>query len=73
VAGAEAPDAYRYDPQDPTPAVGGVADGGARRQRVTLLDADKHERYVEELLQRSLDQRATDFGPPDILPLPTPA
>lgn len=45
----------------------------AFRARVTLLDADKHERYVEELLQRSLDQRATDFGPPDILPLPTPA
>lgn len=49
------------------------AAAAAFRARVTLLDADKHERYVEELLQRSLDQRATDFGPPDIRPVPTSA
>ena len=45
----------------------------AFRARVTLLDADKHERYVEELLQRSLDLRGTDFGPPEVRPLPTSA
>ena len=45
----------------------------AFRARVTLLDADKHERYVEELLQRTLGLRGTDFGPPEIRPLPTSA
>jgi hypothetical protein len=45
----------------------------AFRARVTLLDADKHEQYVEELLQRTLDLRGTDFGPPEIRPLPASA
>ena len=45
----------------------------AFRTHVTLLDADKHERYVEELLQRSLGLRGADFGPPEVRPLPTPA
>ena len=45
----------------------------AFRTHVTLLDADKHERYVEELLQRSLGLRGADFGPPEVHPLPTTA
>ncbi len=40
------------------------------RARVTQLDTDRHEQYVEELLRRSLDLRAADFGPPDLQPLP---
>jgi uncharacterized protein len=39
VAGDEAPDAYRYDPQDPTPAVGGVrmvVRGGGRVENSAL-------------------------------------
>jgi hypothetical protein len=40
------------------------------RARVTQLDATRHEQHVEELLQRSLDLRAADFGPPDLQPLP---
>ena len=43
------------------------------RARVTQLDTDRHEQYVEELLQRSLDLRAADFGPPDLQPLTTSA
>lgn len=45
--------------------------GSAFRARVTGLGIDHHERYVEELLQRSLDLRGTDFGQPDLRPLPT--
>jgi hypothetical protein len=47
--------------------------GAAFRARVTGLGIDEHERYVEELLQRSLDLRGTDFGQPDLRPLPTTA
>lgn len=43
------------------------------RARVTQLDAARHEQYVEELLQRSLDLRTADFGPPDLQPLPASA
>lgn len=43
------------------------------RARVTQLDTDRHEQYVEELLRRSLDLRAADFGPPDLQPLPASA
>lgn len=43
------------------------------RARVTQLDTDRHEEYVEELLRRSLDLRAADFGPPDLQPLPASA
>jgi hypothetical protein len=45
--------------------------GSAFRARVTGLGIDHHERYVEELLQRSLHLRGTDFGQPDLRPLPT--
>ena len=45
----------------------------AFRARVTHLRTDEHERYIEELLQRGLDLRVADFGPPDLSPLPTPA
>jgi len=43
------------------------------RARVTQLDTDRHEQYVEELLRRSLDLRAADFGLPDLQPLPASA
>ena len=47
--------------------------GTAFRARVTLLGADEHERQIEELLQRSLEQRSADFGQPDLSPLPASA
>jgi hypothetical protein len=46
------------------PAVGAVF-----RAHVTQLDADEHERRIEELLQRSLKLRSADFGQPDLRPL----
>jgi hypothetical protein len=45
----------------------------AFRVRVTQLDADEHERQIEELLQRSLKLRSADFGQPDLRPLPASA
>jgi hypothetical protein len=47
--------------------------GSAFRARVTGLGIDEHERYVELLLQRSLELRGADFGQPDLRPLPAPA
>jgi hypothetical protein len=47
--------------------------GTAFRARVIQLDADEHERRVEELLQRSLKLRSADFGQPDLRPVPTSA
>lgn len=46
--------------------------GAAFRARVTQLDVDEHERRIEELLQRSLKLRSTDFGQPDLNPLQLP-
>lgn len=43
------------------------------RERVTLLDRDEHEQYVEKLLTRALGLRAADFGGPDLHPRPTSA
>jgi hypothetical protein len=47
--------------------------GTAFRARVTQLGVDEHERQIEELLQRSLKLRRTDFGQPDLRPLPASA